>query len=248
MNEEQTTDYAIKLDIFEGPLDLLLYLIKKNEIDIYNIPVALITQQYLEYLNIIKSLNLDLAGEYLVMASTLIHIKSRLLLPVPEEPSAEDLEDDPRAELVRQLLEYQTFKDAAAELTQRPLLERDVFKRSAALSEDIKKTNADEDELLEVSIFELIEAFHHLVSRLDKKELLEIDLEKLSLTDIINDVMERLTREKNLTFEELLGERKDRRRVVYTFLALLELIKLRMIKAYQTATFGVIRIFPAVES
>ncbi|MDP2855377.1 MAG: segregation/condensation protein A [Smithellaceae bacterium] len=248
MNEEQTTDYAIKLDIFEGPLDLLLYLIKKNEIDIYNIPVALITQQYLEYLNIIKSLNLDLAGEYLVMASTLIHIKSRLLLPVPEEPSAEDLEDDPRAELVRQLLEYQTFKDAAAELTQRPLLERDVFKRSTVLSEDIKKTNADEDELLEVSIFELIEAFHHLVSRLDKKELLEIDLEKLSLTDIINDVMERLTREKNLTFEELLGERKDRRRVVYTFLALLELIKLRMIKAYQTATFGVIRIFPAVES
>ncbi len=248
MNEEQTTDYAIKLDIFEGPLDLLLYLIKKNEIDIYNIPVALITQQYLEYLNIIKSLNLDLAGEYLVMASTLIHIKSRLLLPVPEEPSAEDLEDDPRAELVRQLLEYQTFKDAAAELTQRPLLERDVFKRSTVLPEDIKKTNADEDELLEVSIFELIEAFHHLVSRLDKKELLEIDLEKLSLTDIINDVMERLTREKNLTFEELLGERKDRRRVVYTFLALLELIKLRMIKAYQTATFGVIRIFPAVES
>lgn len=248
MNEEQTTDYAIKLDIFEGPLDLLLYLIKKNEIDIYNIPVALITQQYLEYLNIIKSLNLDLAGEYLVMASTLIHIKSRLLLPVPEEPSAEDLEDDPRAELVRQLLEYQTFKDAAAELTQRPLLERDVFKRSAALPEDLKKTNADEDELLEVSIFELIEAFHRLVSRLDKKELLEIDLEKLSLTEIINDVMERLTREKNLTFEELLGERKDRRRVVYTFLALLELIKLRMIKAYQTATFGVIRIFPAVES
>ncbi|MCE5213038.1 MAG: segregation/condensation protein A [Deltaproteobacteria bacterium] len=247
MNEEPTTDYAIKLDIFEGPLDLLLYLIKKNEIDIYNIPVALITQQYLEYLNIIKSLNLDLAGEYLVMASTLIHIKSRMLLPVPEEPTAEDLEDDPRAELVRQLLEYQTFKEAATELSQRPLLERDVFKRSAALPEETKKTT-DEDELIEVSIFELIEAFHHLVSRLDKKELMEIDLEKLSLTDIINDVMERLTLEKNLTFEELLGERKDRRRIVYTFLALLELIKLKMIKAYQTAAFGVIRIFPAVES
>jgi len=247
MNEEPTTDYAIKLDIFEGPLDLLLYLIKKNEIDIYNIPVALITQQYLEYLNIIKSLNLDLAGEYLVMASTLIHIKSRMLLPVPEEPSAEDLEDDPRAELVRQLLEYQTFKEAATELSQRPLLERDVFKRSAALPEETKKTT-DEDELIEVSIFELIEAFHNIVARLDKKELMEIDLEKLSLTDIINDVMERLMLEKNLTFEELLGERKDRRRVVYTFLALLELIKLKMIKAYQTVAFGVIRIFPAVES
>ena len=247
MSEEQTTDYAIKLDIFEGPLDLLLYLIKKNEIDIYNIPVALITQQYLEYLNIIKSLNLDLAGEYLVMASTLIHIKSRMLLPLPEEPSAEEQEDDPRAELVRQLLEYQTFKDAAQELAQRPLLERDVFKRSAPLPEESKKT-VDEDELIEVSIFELIEAFHNVVSRLDNKELLEIDLEKLSLADIINDVMERLTREKNLTFEELLGERKDRRRIVYTFLALLELIKLKMIKAYQTAAFGVIRIFPAVEA
>jgi segregation and condensation protein A len=248
MNEEQTTDYAIKLDIFEGPLDLLLYLIKKNEIDIYNIPVALITQQYLEYLNIIKSLNLDLAGEYLVMASTLIHIKSRMLLPVPEEPSAEEQEDDPRAELVKQLLEYQAFKDAAAELSSRPLLERDVFKRSAAAPEEMKKTTADEDELIEVSVFELIEAFHHLVSRIDRKELLEIDLEKMSLTDIINDVMERLTREKNLTFEELLGERKDRRRIVYTFLALLELIKLKMIKAYQTTAFGVIRLFPAVES
>lgn len=248
MNEESTTDYAIKLDIFEGPLDLLLYLIKKNEIDIYNIPIALITQQYLKYINMIKSLNLDLAGEYLVMASTLIHIKSRMLLPVPEEPSEEEMEDDPRAQLVRQLLEYQAFKEAAGELAQRPRLERDVFVRSAALADESKKTDPDEDELVEVSIFELIEAFHNLVSRLDTKELMEIDLEKLSLTDIINDVMERLTREKNLTFEELLGERKDRRRIVYTFLALLELIKLKMIKAYQTAAFGVIRIFPAVES
>ena len=248
MDEAQTTDYAIKLDIFEGPLDLLLYLIKKNEIDIYNIPVALITQQYLDYLNIIKSLNLDLAGEYLVMASTLIHIKSRLLLPVPEEPTPEELEDDPRAELVRQLLEYQTFKEAAVELAHRPLLERDVFKRTSTLPEEAKNPDADDEELVEVSIFELIEAFHNLVSRLDKKELLEIDLEKLSLTDMINDIMERLTREKNLTFEELLGERKDRRRIVYTLLALLELIKLKMVKAYQTAAFGVIRIFPAVES
>jgi len=248
MNEERTTDYEIKLDIFEGPLDLLLYLIKKNEIDIYNIPVALITQQYLEYLDIIKSLNLDLAGEYLVMASTLLHIKSRLLLPVPEEPSAEETEDDPRAELVRQLLEYQTFKEAAAQLSSRPMLERDVFKRSAALPEELRKKDAGEEELVEVSVFELIDAFSRLVSRLDKKELLEIDLEKLSLTDIINDVMERLTREKNLTFEELLGEKKDRRRIVYTFLAILELIRLKMIKAYQTTAFGVIRIFPAVEA
>lgn len=244
---DETTDYAIKLDIFEGPLDLLLYLIKKNEIDIYNIPVALITQQYLEYLKIIKSLNLDLAGEYLVMASTLIHIKSKMLLPVPDEPTDDDAEEDPRAELVRQLLEYQTFKEAATALERRPLLERDVFTRSSPIDEDVENLAGVEDELIEVNVFELIEAFHRLVSRLDKKELLEIDLEKMSLTDMINDVMERLTHEKNLTFEELLGERFDRRRIIYTFLAILELIKMKMVKAYQTSAFGVIRIFPAVE-
>jgi segregation and condensation protein A len=246
MNEEQTTDYAIKLDIFEGPLDLLLYLIKKNEIDIYNIPVALITEQYLQYLKMIKSLNLDLAGEYLVMASTLIHIKSRMLLPEPEEPEEE--EEDPRAELVRQLLEYKAFKEAAANLSQRPILERDVFTRAAFLPEEIEKLPPGEEELIEVSVFELIEAFHRLVTRIDRKELLEIDLEKMSVTDIINDILERLSNEKNLTFEELLGERKERWRVIYTFLALLELIKLKMVKAYQTSAFGVIRIFPAVES
>jgi segregation and condensation protein A len=248
MNEEQTTGYAIKLDIFEGPLDLLLYLIKKNEIDIYNIPIALITEQYLQYLKIIKSLNLDLAGEYLVMASTLIHIKSKLLLPVPEEPTEEEADEDPRAELVRQLLEYQSFKDAAVDLAKRPLLERDVFTRSASITAEMEEAADSEDELMEVSIFELIEAFHRLVSRIDKNDLLEIDMEKISIADIINDVMERLNREKNLTFEELLGERIDRRRIIYTFLAILELIKLKMVKAYQTSAFGVIRVFPAVES
>jgi segregation and condensation protein A len=246
--DNETTDYAIKLDIFEGPLDLLLYLIKKNEIDIYNIPVALITEQYLQYLKIIKSLNLDLAGEYLVMASTLIHIKSKLLLPVPEEPTEEEADEDPRAELVRQLLEYQSFKDAAVDLEKRPLLERDVFTRSASITAEMEEAADSEDELMEVSIFELIEAFHRLVSRIDKNDLLEIDMEKISIADIINDVMERLNREKNLTFEELLGEKIDRRRIIYTFLAILELIKLKMVKAYQTSAFGVIRVFPAVES
>ncbi len=245
MENEQTTNYAIKLDIFEGPLDLLLYLIKKNEIDIYNIPIALVTEQYLEYLKMIKALNLDLAGEYLVMASTLIHIKSRMLLPPPEEPEEE--EEDPRAELVRQLLEHKTFKEIATDLGNRPLLERDVFTRAAVLPEEIKEPTGDEEELTEVSVFELIEAFHRILSQMDKKDFMEIDLEKLSLTDIINEIMDSLTVTKNLNFEDLLGGRKDRRRIIYTFLALLELIKLRMVKAYQTSIFGVIRIFPAVE-
>lgn len=244
--QNQTDNYSIKLDIFEGPLDLLLYLIKKNEIDIYNIPIALITEQYLGYLKMIKELNLDLAGEYLVMASTLIHIKSRMLLPVPEEP--EEDEEDPRAELVRQLIEHKKFKDIAESLAGRPLLERDVFTRTAVLPEAIEKPTADEEELIEASVFDLIEAFHRMISQMDKKVLLEIDLEKLSLTDIINDVMDKLSVTRSLTFDDLLKEKRDRRRIIYTFLAILELIKLRMIKAYQTSMFGVIRIFPAVES
>jgi len=246
MDSEQTANYSIKLDIFEGPLDLLLYLIKKNEVDIYNIPIALVTEQYLEYLKMIKALNLDLAGEYLVMAATLIHIKSRMLLPPPEEPEEE--EEDPRAELVRQLLEHKTFKEFASNLASRPLLERDVFTRAAALPEEMEKPDSDEEELIEVSVFELIEAFHRIISQMDRKELIEIDLEKLSLTDIINEIMDQLALTKNLTFEDLLQGKRDRRRIIYTFLAILELIKLRMIKAYQTSFFGVIRIFPAVES
>jgi segregation and condensation protein A len=123
-----------------------------------------------------------------------------------------------------------------------------VFTRAAFLPEEVGKSTTDEEELMEVSVFELIEAFHRIVSQIDKKELMEIDLEKLSLTDIINEIMEQLSLTKSLTFEDLLKERKDRRRIIYTFLALLELIKLRMIKAYQTSAFGVIRIFPAVES
>jgi segregation and condensation protein A len=120
--------------------------------------------------------------------------------------------------------------------------------RTAPMPAEIEKQDTEEEELIEVSIFELIEAFHNLVSRIDNKELLEIDLEKMSITDIINDVMERLTRERNLTFDELIGEKRSRRSVIYTFLAILELIKLKMIKAYQTSAFGVIRVFPAVES
>ncbi|HON59321.1 MAG TPA: segregation/condensation protein A [Smithella sp.] len=247
MDNEQTASYAIKLDIFEGPLDLLLYLIKKNEIDIYNIPIALITEQYLDYLKMIKALNLDLAGEYLVMASTLIHIKSKMLLPAPEE--LEEEEEDPRAELVRQLVEHKTFKELAAKLADRPLLERDVFTRISALPEETQPLpDAEEGELVEVSVFELIEAFHRIISQLDKKQLIEIDLEKLSLTDVINEIMDRLAAANSLTFDDLLQERRDRRRIVYTFLAVLELIRLRMIKAYQTSMFGTIRIFPAVEN
>jgi segregation and condensation protein A len=236
--------YEIKLDIFEGPLDLLLYLIRKNEIDIYNIPIALITEQYLSYLDLMRSLNLDLAGEYLVLASTLIHIKSKLLLPPDEENGEEDEGKDPRAELVRQLLEYQAFKDAALSLDGRPLLDRDVFTRGAMVEEPA----AEEDEaMVDLDIFELFTAFRRILAGLDRKEELEIDVEKMSLTDRINEILERLSEEGQVTFTELLGDRMDRRRIIYTFLAILELMKLRMIRACQSGSFGTIRLFPAVE-
>jgi segregation and condensation protein A len=238
--------YEIKLDIFEGPLDLLLYLIRKNEIDIYNIPIALITEQYLSYLDMMRSLNLDLAGEYLVLASTLIHIKSKMLLPPAEGEDEEEEGEDPRAELVQQLLEYQAFKEAALLLNGRPLLERDVFTRGAPVDEPPAAEETD-DELIEVDVFELVTAFRRIISGLDLKEDLEIDAEKMSLTDRINEILEILAESGQTTFVDLLGERTERRRVIYTFLAILELMKLRMVRAYQSGPFGAIRLFPAVE-
>lgn len=236
--------YEIKLDIFEGPLDLLLYLIKKNEIDIYDIPIALITRQYLEYIEMLRTFNLDLAGEFLVLAATLIHIKSRLLLPVEEDPSAQE-EEDPRAELVRQLLEYQAFKEAALQLDSRPLLDRDVFARScpAAVPDDPEA----QDVFSEMDVFDLVKSFQKMMAKLDKAERIEIVSEEMSIADIINEIMDRLREHKHLSFTDLLGERTDRRRVLYTFLALLELMKLRMIRAYQGESYGVIRLFLAVE-
>jgi len=237
-------DYEIKLDQFQGPLDLLLFLIRKNKIDIYDIPIALITEQYLKYLEIIRSLNLDEAGEYLVLAATLLHIKSRMLLPVPEEETEEG-EGDPRQELVKQLLEYQVFKDAASALETRPVLERDVFKRGS--HEGDVEVNPDEETLIEVGIFDLVEAFQKVIAISGKSDLMEIDLEKISLADRINEIMDILTQSRSLTFTELLGESSNKRQIIYTFLAILELIKLRMIKAFQNESSGVIRIFLAVD-
>jgi segregation and condensation protein A len=237
--------YEIKLDIFEGPLDLLLFLIKKNEIDIYNIPIALITKQYLEYLDMMRSLNLDLAGEYLVLAATLLHIKSKMLLPV-EEDNHDEEEPDPRTELVRQLLEYQLYKEAASQLGARPLLARDVFTRGA-MAEALPGQD-DQEMAVELSIFDLVDAFYKIVSAMEKGELLEIDTEKMSLAEKMNDIMDRLAEKRNLTFTELLGEQANRRTLIYTFLAILELMRQRMIRIYQTSSFGVIRVCLAVEA
>lgn len=239
--------YEVKLDIFEGPLDLLLYLIKKNEIDIYDIPIALITEQYLEHLEMMRYLNLDFAGEYLILASTLIHIKSKMLLPAQEEGNEENEEEaDPRSELVKQLLDHQVFKDAAMQLEQRPLLERDIFIRGHSVEHQGAEIGKDETDM-ELSVFELVEAFYRIFSASGKMELMEIDVEKMSLTDRINEIMEKLVEKKKLTFAELLGDYSDKKMILYTFLAILELMRLRMIRVYQASSFGVIRVALAAE-
>lgn len=236
----ESVDYAVKLNVFEGPLDLLLFLIKKNEIDIYDIPIALITEQYMAYVEAMKSLNLDMAGEYLVLASTLVHIKSKMLLPPAEE--GEEEEEDPRDELVRQLLEYKAYKDAALNLGMLHLLGRDVFGRDVPHGEI---ADGGETEFREIGIFELVEVFRKLIVDRGHDELMEIDVEKMSLADRISEIMDELNEKKVLTFEDLMGEAGSRTRVIYTFLAVLELMKLRLVRVYQSVPYGTIRLFAA---
>ena len=234
--------YSVKTQAFEGPLDLLLHLIKKNEIDIYDIPIADITRQYLEYLEIMKTLNLDVAGEFLVVAATLLHIKSRMLLPVPEEPEQD--EEDPRADLVRQLLEYQSIKEAAFSLDKREILERDVFVRKA-FPEEVEVEERDVD-LEGLTLFGLIEAFKKVIAELPEEAAHEVFAERVSISDKISLILEALDTEDNVSFYDLLKGARSRQDVIVTFLAILELIKLKMIKAHQAQACGPIWVYKAV--
>ncbi len=244
--EQLELPLKVKLESFEGPLDLLLFLIKKNEIDIYDIPIAVITQQYLEYLEMMKNLNLDVAGEFLLMAATLLHIKSKMLLPTPEEETeGEKEEEDPRAELMRRLLEYQRFKEAARELTKGPMLDREVFLRNFFGEESLE--SGEEEIGGEASLFELLEAMKKVLQGLPPEEFEEISIEHLNIKDKILQIMEQLWEVESLAFSELFTSSSSRREVVITFLALLELLRLRMIRVYQAESFGTIRIFSPVE-
>lgn len=234
--------YSVKTQAFEGPLDLLLHLIKKNEIDIYDIPIADITRQYLEYLEIMKTLNLDVAGEFLVVAATLLHIKSRMLLPVPEEPQQD--EEDPRADLVRQLLEYQSIKEAAFSLDKREMLDRDVFVRKA-FPEEFEVEERDVD-LEGLTLFGLIEAFKKVIAELPEEAAHEVFAERVSISDKISLILEALDTEDNVSFYDLLKGARRRQDVIVTFLAILELMKLKMIKAHQAQACGPIWVYKAV--
>ena len=240
LHPEGRNDYTFRLEGFEGPLDLLLHLIQKNEVDIFNIPIALVTEQYLEYLRLMKVLNLDVAGEYLLMASTLLHIKSRMLLPKSSEGQGEE-EEDPRAELVRRLLEYQKYKQAAVELEKRPLLDRDVFIRLAAQAPEPEP----EEERIEVNLFELLEAFRKVLGRFKPETFHQVVLEHLSVEDKIQEILALLEKEnRSMAFHRLFPEQASRKVVVITLLAILELVKMKRIRIFQLAPFETIRISP----
>jgi segregation and condensation protein A len=236
---ERRLDYTFRLEGFEGPLDLLLHLIQKNELDILNIPIALITEQYLEYLQLMKVLNLDVAGEYLLMASTLLHIKSKMLLPKSSE--REEEEEDPREELIRRLLEYQKYKQAGGELEKRPMLDRDVFIRLMPAEPE----EVPEEERIEVNLLELLEAFRQVLERVKTETVHEVILEHLSVEDKIQEILTLLEREnRSLTFHRLFPEQASRRVVIITLLAILELVKMKRIRIFQLAPFETIRVSP----
>lgn len=237
--------YSVHLDKFDGPMDLLLHLVKKNEMDICDISIAVITRQYLEYIRLMKDLNLEVAGDFLVMAATLLQIKSRQLLPVDEQEEQEAEEADPRSELVRRLLEYQQYKEAGMVIGARALLGREVFVRGALEPELVVANNAEGP--LEVSLFELVDAFRVLLQRIPAESFHDVAPgDSLSIADSINEILSLLQERDTIRFEELLQDELTRERVIVTFLALLELCRLKLIRIFQGEDHGSIWFVPAV--
>ncbi len=231
-------DYRVELPVFEGPLDLLLHLIRKHEVDIFDIPVALITDKYLAYLEWMRVLDIDIASEFLVMASTLAHIKSRMLLPEEElEEGVGEEEIDPRDELVRRLLDYQRYKEAGEDLRDRPILYRDVFVRGTRTP-----ANGPDSPYLGVSVFKLVEAFDRVLKRADKKISYKVMMEHVSIADRIHELAELLRDKPEVVFDELFVEARTRSMVVVTFLALLEMARLRMVRLHQAQDSDVIHV------
>jgi segregation and condensation protein A len=225
-------EFRIELPEFTGPLDLLLHLIKKHELDILDLPVSFITERYLEYLRVMQELDLDLAGEYLVMAATLAHIKSKMLLPQSPEGQQDDadtgVEQDPRLDLIRRLLEYQKYKAVADELGGRSVAGRDVFPRGM----DAIDAQGPAP-LTEVGLFKLLDAFHAILARTKSRLAFEVTAERITIQERIAEITERLRERKSCQFEELFEGALTRYDVVVTFLALLEMTKLRVARIYQ---------------
>jgi segregation and condensation protein A len=231
----------IHLPVFEGPLDLLLYLIRKNEVDIHDIPIAPITRQYMEYLDLMKELDLDIAGEFLVMAATLIHIKSKMLVPVsPTEAEGEEQPEDPREALVQRLLEFQRYKEAAGVLHQKGQIRAATWTRPETALPGFDDAG---EEMLEAGLFDLIAAFKELLER--RRVLLahEVDRETVSVERRMEELLVLLREGESLDFIEVFASQETKEQMIVTFLALLELIRLKRVKVYQRALFGPIRVF-----
>lgn len=241
--ESSPDAYKVKLETFEGPLDLLLHLIRKSEVNIYDIPIALITEQYLGYIELMQELNLDVAGEFLVMASTLIHIKSRTLLPRPDPTQEDQAElEDPREALIRRLLEHQKFK-AAAEL----LHDRETLRGAQFMRPDARVAAAAGDDYepeLEVDLFSLLAAFRGVLERASRRPPMVLPPEQVSIEDRIAQLLQRLSETEACGFEDLFNDGDGSRLfMIVTFLALLEMIRLKLIRVFQSGGFGPIRVY-----
>jgi segregation and condensation protein A len=239
--------YHVRLKAFDGPMELLLHLIRKNEVDIYDIPIAEITRQYLETLDLMEELNIDLASEFLVMAATLIHIKSKMLLPPPhEDGTTDETGEDPRNELVRRLLEYQRYKEAAQQLHQQEELRAALWIRPDEALRGLSGTNGHEetpaDGLIELDLFELFSAFRGVLERIQRRADLVYETETISIEEMIERVKARLAPGSHLYFADLFETATNRAAVIVTFLAILELTRLREIRIFQQTLFGPIHV------
>jgi segregation and condensation protein A len=240
--ESSVDALPIKLEHFEGPLDLLLHLIKKNEVNVYDIPIALITAQYLDTIRLMEELNLDMAGEFLVMAATLIHVKSKMLLPRPETAAGvEGEEEDPRDALVRRLIEHQKFKAAAGLLHEREELRAAQWQRPderiAAIAGD------DYEPELEVDLFSLLTAFQTVIERAKHRPKVLLPAEQISVEARIEQLLTRLSETEACGFEDLFADVQDRPGLIVTFLALLEMIRLKLVRVFQSGGLGPIRVY-----
>lgn len=232
--------YKIKLEIFEGPLDLLLYLVKKDHLNIYDIPIAKVTQQYLEYINLMQLLDLNIAGEFLVMAATLLQIKSKMLLPVDETTQEQEEQEDPRAELVRRLLEYEKFKQIAEDLRQRETDQKEIFKRSKVEIE--KEIEGNKEVYFEASIFDLINAFSQALKDVPKEVFYEVIKDEFTIEEKVHEILHLLLITSAVRISGLFSKAKNKIEIIVTFLAILELIRMKEIVARQTEVFQDIEI------
>lgn len=237
--------YKVKLEVFEGPLDLLLYLIKKNEIDICDIPVSEVTEQYLEYLELMRLLDLSIAGEFLVMAATLMHIKSRMLLPLEEREVLEEEEEDPRAELVRKLLEYQKFKEAAGKLEILETNKKEIFSRTV---DQDTLAGDEEGEFFEANLFDLISAFSKVLTAIPRQTFQEVMVDEFSVEEKIGHILDRLKSRPRAYFKELFEHITKRLEVICTFLALLELMRMKEVIVRQPKSFKKILVIKVEKS